>query len=121
MYVPPYTVGAPSLRRADARQPKETAMNFLGARAAARPLNAAGIMRRYLPTAAALLYPLAPLALYESGRQFALASNTTDKLATGALLSIAISLTYSVPRAQSRGHSEIRRRHSGPPLRASRV
>ena len=82
MYVPPYTVGPPSLRRADARQPKETAMNFLGARAAARPLNAAGIMRRYLPTAAALLYPLAPLALYESGRQFALASNTTDKLAT---------------------------------------
>jgi hypothetical protein len=72
-------------------------MNFLGARAAARPLNAAGIMRRYLPTAAALLYPLAPLALYESGRQFALASNTTDKLATGALLSIAIGLTYSVP------------------------
>src|SRR5205814_10135262 len=58
---------------------------------------AAGIMRRCLPTAAALPYTLAPMALYESARQFALASTTTDKLATGALLSTAIGLTYSVP------------------------
>jgi hypothetical protein len=72
-------------------------MDFPRARTTARQLNAGGMMRRYLPTVSALLYPLAPLALYQSGHQFVLASNMTGKLATGALLGIAIGLTYSVP------------------------
>ena len=72
-------------------------MNFLGTRTAATRLNAGGIMRRYLPTVSALLYPLAPLALYQSAQQFALASDMTDKLATGILLGVATALVYSVP------------------------
>jgi hypothetical protein len=72
-------------------------MNFLGTRTAATRLNADGMMRRYLPTVSALLYPLAPLALYQSAQQFALASDMTDKLATGILLGVATALIYSVP------------------------
>jgi hypothetical protein len=72
-------------------------MNFVGTPTATARLNAGSMMRRYLPMVSALLYPLAPLALYQSGQQFALASNMTDKLATGILLGIAIGLLYSVP------------------------
>jgi len=72
-------------------------MNFLGTRTAATRLSASGMMRRYLPTVSALLYPLAPLALYQSAQQFALASDMTGKLATGMLLGIATTLVYSVP------------------------
>ena len=72
-------------------------MNFLATRTAATRLTAGGMMRRYLPTVSALLYPLAPLALYQSAQQFALASDMTGKLATGILLGIATALVYSVP------------------------
>jgi hypothetical protein len=83
--------------RCEAHQPKENVMNFLGTRTAATRLNAGGMMYRYLPTVSALLYPLAPLALYQSGQQFALASDMSGKLATGILLTIATALLYSVP------------------------
>jgi hypothetical protein len=46
----------PSLRR-EAHQPKENVMNFLGTRTAVTRLNAGGMIRRYLPTVSALLYP----------------------------------------------------------------
>src|SRR5262249_61273228 len=84
-------------RRCKAHQPEENVMNFLGTRTAATRLNAGGMMRRYLPTVSALLYPLSPLALYQSAQQFALASDMTGKLATGILLGIATALVYSVP------------------------
>jgi hypothetical protein len=83
--------------RCEAHQPTENVMNFLASRTAATRLNAGGMMRRYLPTVSALLYPLAPLALYQSTQQFALASDMTGKLATGILLGIATALVYSVP------------------------
>jgi EamA domain-containing membrane protein RarD len=72
-------------------------MSFLRIQTAATQLNAGRMMRRCLPTVGALLYPLALFALYQSNRQFALASNTTGKLATGILLGITIGLVYSVP------------------------
>jgi hypothetical protein len=55
------------------------------------------MMLRYVPSAAALLYPLALSALHQSGRQFAQASDTTGRLAAGMLLCITIGLVYSVP------------------------
>jgi hypothetical protein len=72
-------------------------VNFLRTRTTATRRNADRMMQRCLPTVSALLYPLAPLALYDSGRQFALASNMPDMLATGAILGIAVGLLYSVP------------------------
>jgi hypothetical protein len=83
--------------RCEAHPPKENVMNFLGTRTAATRLNAVGMMRRHLPTVSALLYPLAPLALYQSAQQLGLASDMTDKLATGILLGVATALVYSVP------------------------
>jgi hypothetical protein len=84
-------------QRCEAHQPKENVMNFLASRTAVTRLNAGGMMRRYLPTVSAMLYPLAPLALYQSAQQFALASDVTGKLATSILLGIAAGLVYSVP------------------------
>ena len=80
-------------------------MNVLGIRTAATQLNAGGMMRRYVPTVGALLYPLALFALYQSNRQFELASNMTGKLATGILLGIAVGLVYSVPALSLRAPS----------------
>src|ERR1700730_13249644 len=85
------------LRHPGAHQSQENVMNFLGIRTAATQLNAGGMMRRYVPTVGALLYPLALFALYQSNRHFALASNMTGKLAAGIWLGIAIGLVYSVP------------------------
>src|ERR1700752_1468286 len=88
----------PSILRPRRRaQSKENVMSFLRIQTAATQLDAGGMMRRCLPTVGALLYPLALFALYQSNRQFALASNTTGKLATGILLGITIGLVYSVP------------------------
>jgi succinate dehydrogenase/fumarate reductase cytochrome b subunit len=72
-------------------------MNLSVRRAAATNLNAGARALRCLPSAAALLYPLALLLLYEFGRQFVQASDLTGKLATGILLGIAIGLVYGVP------------------------
>jgi hypothetical protein len=55
------------------------------------------MMLRYVPSVAALLYPIALSALHQSGRQFAQASDITGRLAAGVLLCIAIGLVYSVP------------------------
>jgi hypothetical protein len=56
-----------------------------------------GIMLRYVPSVAALLYPLALFSLHHFGRQFAHISDTTSRLAAVVPLCIAIGLVYSVP------------------------
>jgi hypothetical protein len=56
-----------------------------------------GLMLRYIPSVAALLYPLALSALYHSGRQFVHAPDRPGRLAAGIMLGIAIGLVYSVP------------------------
>jgi hypothetical protein len=49
------------------------------------------------PSLAALLYPLALMAVYRCGQQFAVASDAQGRLGAGLLLCIAAGLVYSVP------------------------
>jgi hypothetical protein len=55
------------------------------------------MMLRYGPALAALLYPLALSALYQSGQQFLQAPDTAVRLGAGLLLCVAVALVYGVP------------------------